>query len=69
LRHTCASLSIAAGAHPKVISERLGHSSIQITMDRYGHLYDSADEALAANLDAAFVAANGAAEENVVQMR
>lgn len=37
LRHTCASLLIAAGAHPKAIQERLGHSSIQITMDRYGH--------------------------------
>lgn len=38
LRHTHASILISAGVHPKVISDRLGHSSIQITMDLYGHL-------------------------------
>jgi integrase len=38
LRHACAGLLIAQGAHPKVIQERLGHASIAITMDRYGHL-------------------------------
>jgi integrase len=54
LRHTCASLSIAAGAHPKLIASRLGHSSIQITLDRYGHLFPSVEEALADALDAAF---------------
>lgn len=69
LRHTCASLSIAAGAHPKLISARLGHSSIQITMDRYGHLYDSAEEALAESLDAAFVAAGENGASNVVEIR
>jgi integrase len=40
LRHTYASLLIAQGAHPKLISEQLGHASIQITLDRYGHLMD-----------------------------
>jgi integrase len=54
LRHTCAALSIAAGAHPKLISARLGHSSIQITLDRYGHLFPSMEEALAEALDLAF---------------
>jgi integrase len=52
LRHTAVALAIAAGAHPKTIADRMGHSSIQITMDRYGHLFPSADEALAAALDA-----------------
>jgi integrase len=52
LRHTCASLSIAAGAHPTLIKVRLGHSSIQITIDRYGHLFPSVEEALADALDA-----------------
>ena len=56
LRHTCAALSIAAGAHPKLISARLGHSSITITLDRYGHLFPSVEEALAEKLDAAFAA-------------
>jgi hypothetical protein len=34
LRHTCASLLIAQGAHPKAIATVLGHSTIQLTMDR-----------------------------------
>jgi len=50
LRHTFASLLIAQGEHPKLISEQLGHASVQITLDRYGHLlpasYDSAGERL-----------------------
>lgn len=56
LRHTCAALSIAAGAHPKLICARLGHSTITITLDRYGHLFPSVEEALAEALDAAFAA-------------
>jgi integrase len=40
LRHSYASLLIAQGAHPKFISEQLGHASVQITLDRYGHLFD-----------------------------
>jgi hypothetical protein len=56
LRHTCASLAIAAGAHPKLISARLGHSSIQITLDRYSHLFPSVEEALAEALDAIYSA-------------
>src|SRR4029079_3686671 len=54
LRHTCASLLIAQGAHPKLIQARLGHSSITITLDSYGHLFPSVEEALADALDAAF---------------
>ena len=38
LRHTHASMLLQDGAHPKVVQERLGHSSIQITMDIYSHL-------------------------------
>lgn len=38
LRHTCASLLVFIGEHPKVIQERLGHSSFKITMDLYSHL-------------------------------
>jgi integrase len=37
-RHTCASVFIAAGVNLKALSSYLGHSSIQITLDRYGHL-------------------------------
>lgn len=44
LRHTHASNLIAVDINLKLISERLGHKSIQITMDRYGHLLKKSDE-------------------------
>jgi len=37
LRHTHATLLLTAGEHPKIVSERLGHSSVTITMDTYSH--------------------------------
>ena len=46
LRHTCAAMLIADGAHPRAIMERLGHSSIKVTLDTYGHLFPALDEAL-----------------------
>lgn len=54
LRHTQATALIALGEHVKVISARLGHSSIQITMDRYGHLLPGMDQAAAQRLDGLF---------------
>lgn len=50
LRHTAVALAIQAGAHPKAIQSRLGHASIGVTMDTYGHLIDDGSE-LAADLD------------------
>ena len=38
LRHTCATLMLLAGVHPKVVSERLGHASVKITLDTYSHV-------------------------------
>ena len=43
LRHTWATLALQAGIHPKVVSERLGHSSIAITLDRYSHVVAGMD--------------------------
>ena len=40
LRHTWATLALQAGVHPKVVQERLGHSSIAITLDLYSHVTD-----------------------------
>ena len=51
LRHTHAAWLIAAGDHPKTIQTRLGHSSIQVTMDRYGHLMEGLDTQTADRLD------------------
>ena len=46
LRHTAISLWIAAGAHPKQIANRAGHTSVAIVLDRYGHLYPQHDNDL-----------------------
>jgi len=51
LRHTHASLLLARGVHPKVVQERLGHSSITITLDLYSHLAPGLQEAAAATLN------------------
>jgi integrase len=56
LRHTYASLLIAQGENPKYISEQLGHASIQITMDRYGHLFPNAKRTTGARLEAQLAA-------------
>jgi integrase len=55
LRHTCAPLLIATEANPKAVQAHLGHSSIQMTFDRYGHLFPSDQEALAARMDEVYV--------------
>ena len=52
LRHTAAALLVAEGAHPLVVKSHLGHSSITVTMDVYGHLFASEAEELAHRLDA-----------------
>jgi integrase len=54
LRHSYASLALAAGVHPKVVSERLGHAGISITLDTYSHAIPALD-AEAANTIAALV--------------
>jgi integrase len=38
LRHTWATLALKAGIHPKVVQERLGHASINVTLDTYSHV-------------------------------
>jgi integrase len=38
LRHTWATLALAAGEHPKIVQERLGHANVSITLDIYSHL-------------------------------
>jgi integrase len=41
LRHTHATLALKAGVHPKVVSERLGHATVGITLDLYSHVAPS----------------------------
>jgi len=54
LRHTHASLLIAEGVHPKKIAERLGHASIKLTMDTYGHLFEGSDRESAERMERLF---------------
>jgi len=51
LRHTHASLLLQAGVHPKVAQERLGHSSIRVTLDTYSHVLGGLQEAAAQRFD------------------
>jgi integrase len=53
LRHSAALILIAQGVHPKAIQELLRHSSIQLTMDLYGHLFEQAQRETADKMDAA----------------
>jgi integrase len=55
LRHTAVALWIAAGASPKEVARRAGHTSVKTVLDVYGHLYDEADVALRKRLEAMFV--------------
>jgi len=57
MRHTAAALMIAEGAHLLAVKERLGHSTIQVTADRYGHLFPSLEQALTARLGDTYRAA------------
>jgi integrase len=66
LRHTHASWLIEQGAHAKAIQTRLGHSSIVVTMDTYGHLMPGMDEALAEGLGVLAVTAETPALGQVV---
>ena len=55
MRHTHASLLLQQGVHPKVVSERLGHANIQITLDTYSHLLPGMQEAAALRFDEGLV--------------
>jgi integrase len=52
LRHTAVALWIAAGASPKEVAVRAGHTSVSFTLDRYGHLYPESDTTLRDRLEA-----------------
>jgi integrase len=52
LLHTAASLAMATGVHPKVVSERLGHASVAFTLDVYSHLVPGMQEEAATQIAA-----------------
>jgi len=53
LRHTAASLALAAGADVKVVQQMFGHKSATMTLDLYGHLFDDRLDEVAGAWDAA----------------
>ena len=55
LRHTHASLMLAQGVHPKIVSERLGHANIGITLDTYSHVVPGLQEAAARRFEEGLV--------------
>ena len=57
LRHTNATVSLPNGEHPKIVQERLGHSTISMTLDRYSHVTESMQRDAAARFDAILEAA------------
>ncbi|NOH14489.1 MAG: site-specific integrase [Chloroflexi bacterium] len=54
LRHTAAKMMFKEGVHPKIVQERLGHSSITITLDTYSHAIPSLQRNIAKRLDELF---------------
>jgi integrase len=54
LRHSCATLLIAQGVHPRVIMEILGHSQISTTMNTYAHVLPATQREATAKIDALF---------------
>jgi integrase len=51
LRHTCATLLLAANENPKIVSERLGHATITLTLDTYSHVLPSMQRAASDKLE------------------
>lgn len=52
-------MMIAEGAHLLVVKERLGHSTIAVTADRYGHLYPSLSATLTGQLEVVYQRGQG----------
>jgi len=70
LRHTAVALWIAAGANPKEVAVRAGHTSVSFTLDRYGHLFEGHDAELRERLDAMHaVGLKGAAGGSILEFQ
>ena len=62
LRHSCATLLLSQGEHPKVVSERLGHASVTLTLDTYSHVLPTMQQQAAERLEQALFTSQ--ADEN-----
>jgi integrase len=68
LRHTAVALWIAAGASPKEIAVRAGHTSVATVLDRYGHLFPGTEDRVNAALDALAAQAIPTPDAEVVEL-
>lgn len=68
LRHIHATILLKAGVHPKIVQERLGHSSIATTLDIYSHTVPGLQKAAAERLDA-LLPKTEESEENIGRRR
>jgi len=59
LRHSCATLLLAQGEHPKIVSERLGHASVTLTLDTYSHVLPTMQQQAAERLEAVLFGGRG----------
>jgi integrase len=69
LRHTAVALWIAAGASPKEVAARAGHTSVVTVLDRYGHLLPGSEEAVTDALDAMFEAAKTPPTGKLIELK
>jgi integrase len=53
LRHTCATLLLSQGTHPKLVQELLGHATIAMTLDTYSHFLPSMGDQTVKSMEAA----------------
>ncbi len=68
-RHTHASLMLKQGTHPKIVQERLGHASIQITLDTHSHVAPGLQKAAATRFDEAFSNRYTKSENEAIEKR
>jgi integrase len=63
LHHTCATLLLAKGVHPKFVQELLGHATIAITLDTYSHVMPGMGDATARAMEDALPPTDGVVAE------
>lgn len=64
LRHSCATLLLSAGVNPKIVSERLGHASIVLTLDTYSHVLPDMQQSASDKLEKMLFAQTAESEES-----
>ena len=67
LRHTHATQMLLENVHPKIVSERLGHSNIAITLDLYSHVLPGMQKAAVSKIDALLRRARASAKARPAQ--